>query len=42
LSETKDYSGVGGPISFAPNGDVIKPLRLMTVRQGKFVALNEE
>jgi len=39
LSEVKDHPGVGGPITFALNGDVIKPLRLMIVRQGKFVSL---
>lgn len=39
LSKVKNYPGVGGTITFDLNGDVIKPLRLMIVRQGKFVPL---
>jgi branched-chain amino acid transport system substrate-binding protein len=31
------YSGPGGSFQFSPNGDVEKPLRLMTVRGGRFV-----
>ena len=33
----KDYEGPGGKVIFKPNGDVAKPLRLLTVRNGKFV-----
>lgn len=36
LSEVKNYPSMGGTITFDKNGDVIKPLRLLTVRQGKF------
>jgi branched-chain amino acid transport system substrate-binding protein len=38
LLEIKNYPGVGGQITFDRNGDVVKPLRLMTVTQGKFTA----
>jgi branched-chain amino acid transport system substrate-binding protein len=39
LTEVKNYSGAGGTITFDENGDVIKPLRLLTVRNGKFEPL---
>ncbi len=39
LSEIKNYPGAGGTITFDKNGDVIKPLRLLTVRKGKFSPL---
>lgn len=32
----KDYEGPGGKVIFEPNGDVTKPLRLMTIINGKF------
>lgn len=40
LSETKDFPGVAGPITFV-GSDVMKPLRLMTVQQGRFVAVGD-
>ena len=38
MAKIKDFSGVGGKMTFDENGDVVKPLRLMTVTQGKFTA----
>jgi branched-chain amino acid transport system substrate-binding protein len=37
LREIGTYEGPGGRISFDQFGDVQKPLRLITVRDGKFV-----
>jgi branched-chain amino acid transport system substrate-binding protein len=42
LSKVKNYPGVGGTISFDKNGDVIKPLRLLTVRKGRFEPFAKE
>jgi len=39
LSETKGFEGVTGTISFDANNEVIKPVILMTVKDGKFVFL---
>lgn len=39
LSETKNFEGVTGTISFDANNEVIKPVILMTVKDGKFVFL---
>ncbi len=36
------YVGPGGVFEFAANGDVEKPLRLMTIRNGRFVELEED
>ncbi|MEW6054290.1 MAG: penicillin-binding protein activator [Nitrospirota bacterium] len=33
----KDYEGPGGKVTFEHNGDVVKPLRLLTVHDGRFV-----
>ena len=37
LFEIHEYPGVSGVTSFDSNGDVIKPLRLKTVKNGQFV-----
>jgi branched-chain amino acid transport system substrate-binding protein len=34
------FNGVGGKIAFDKNGDVVKPIRLRTVRDGKFTDLD--
>jgi hypothetical protein len=34
-----EYDGPGGRIKFQANGDVEKPLRLLMVQGGKFVAV---
>lgn len=39
LLELPGYNGPGGTVSFLPNGDVEKTLRLLTVRDGEFVPL---
>jgi len=39
LAEVRNYKGVGGTITFDANGDVIKTLRLLTVRKGRFEPL---
>jgi len=39
LYATKDYHGVGGILSFDENGDATKSLKLLMVRDGKFVPL---
>jgi branched-chain amino acid transport system substrate-binding protein len=38
----KDFTGPSGVVTFDKNGDVNKPLRLMTVRNGRFVSLGGE
>ncbi|MBN1460253.1 MAG: ABC transporter substrate-binding protein [Armatimonadetes bacterium] len=40
LHQTKDYLGVTGPTTFTAQGDVVKPCRVMTVRNGQFVDLD--
>ena len=40
LYSVQGYKGVSGPISFDENGDVIKPVSFKSVRNGKFVFLN--
>jgi branched-chain amino acid transport system substrate-binding protein len=42
LSETKDFAGVTGAISFNAANEVIKPVILMTVTNGKFVFLKNQ
>lgn len=42
LSETKNFEGVTGTISFDANNEVIKPVILMTVKDGKFVFLKNQ
>jgi len=37
LYQIKDFAGLSGTTSFDENGDVIKPVILKTVREGKFV-----
>ena len=37
LYNTKNYPGVGGLTTFDKNGDVIKPVQLKIVKDGKFV-----
>lgn len=37
LYETKDFPGVTGNTSFDKNGDVVKQLKILTVRNGAFV-----
>lgn len=39
LASVKDYVGAGGVISFDSQGEVVKPLRLLTVKGNKFVPL---
>ncbi|MBI4703251.1 MAG: penicillin-binding protein activator [Deltaproteobacteria bacterium] len=39
MFQVKGFQGPSGTITFEPDGDVKKPLRLMTVRGGKFVEL---
>lgn len=39
LYRTKDYLGVGGKTTFDKNGDVVKPLMLKVVQNGKFIPL---
>lgn len=41
MSTINDYQGVGGKMSFDKNGDVIKRLRILTVKNGKFVTYQE-
>jgi branched-chain amino acid transport system substrate-binding protein len=36
IAQTKNFDGVSGRTSFDENGDVQKPLRFMTVRDGAF------
>jgi branched-chain amino acid transport system substrate-binding protein len=37
LANIKNYPGVSGLTSFDKNGEVVKPLRIMTVKEGKFI-----
>jgi len=39
ISKVSDFNGVSGKFSFDENGDVIKSMRFMTVRNGEFVQL---
>lgn len=39
LSKIQNFNGVAGKFSFDSNGDVIKDLRLMTIKDGKFINL---
>ena len=35
LINIKDYPGISGNTTFLPNGDVIKPVNLKTIKNGK-------
>jgi branched-chain amino acid transport system substrate-binding protein len=37
LLETKDYSGASGKITFTQTGDIVQPMRIMTIANGKVV-----
>jgi branched-chain amino acid transport system substrate-binding protein len=37
IAKVKNFDGASGLTSFDENGDVIKPLRFMTVKNGVFV-----
>lgn len=39
LYSIKDFPGVNGTLSFDKNGDVVKPLTIKTVKNGKFVVV---
>jgi branched-chain amino acid transport system substrate-binding protein len=39
IRDTKNYQGVGGTLSFTPDGDVVKDYRLRTIRDGAFAWL---
>ncbi len=39
LSQLKDFPGVTGTMNFDENGDVVKHLRIMTVRNGQFATI---
>jgi branched-chain amino acid transport system substrate-binding protein len=39
VSKIRDFNGVSGKFSFDENGDVIKEMRFMTVKDGKFASL---
>jgi branched-chain amino acid transport system substrate-binding protein len=39
ISKIQDFNGVSGEFSFDENGDVIKEMRFITVKSGKFVDL---
>ncbi|MDR2581158.1 MAG: ABC transporter substrate-binding protein [Fibromonadaceae bacterium] len=39
ISKIRDFNGVSGKFSFDENGDVIKSMRFMTVRNGEFVTI---
>ncbi len=39
LYNVKDYPGVGGKTTFDQNGDVIKPVQIKEVKNGKFVSI---
>jgi branched-chain amino acid transport system substrate-binding protein len=41
LSKVQNFEGVAGKFSFDENGDVIKDLRIMTVKNGKFETLKK-
>ena len=36
IYRVKDYTGVGGVLTFDENGDVEKPLEIFVVKNGKF------
>jgi branched-chain amino acid transport system substrate-binding protein len=38
LHSIKDFPGVTGTTTFDMNGDVVKPIQIMSVQNGKFVA----
>jgi branched-chain amino acid transport system substrate-binding protein len=42
MSQIKDFAGVGGTMSFDQNGDVVKPLRILTVKDGKFISYSDQ
>jgi len=39
ISVNTDFNGVSGNFSFDKNGDAIKSMRLMTVRNGEFITI---
>jgi len=41
LYSVKDYQGIGGKTTFDKNGDVIKPVMIKVVKDGKFVPYEE-
>ncbi len=41
LGQIRDYSGASGQMSFDENGDIIKPVGLKTVKDGKFIWLDK-
>jgi len=41
LYDTKDYHGASGTLTFDQNGDVSKPFIIKTVKDGKFVVLEQ-
>jgi branched-chain amino acid transport system substrate-binding protein len=42
LYHTKEYPGVSGPTTFDENGDVIKPIMLKVIRNGRFEIFSED
>lgn len=42
MLQIKNFSGPNGAVTFDENGDVQKPLRLMTVKNGAFVEMSAE
>jgi branched-chain amino acid transport system substrate-binding protein len=41
LFQVKDFPGVSGSTSFDENGDVIKPVQIKMIKEGKFIFLDE-
>lgn len=42
MAQIKDFPAIGGRTTFDENGDVIKPLRILTVKNGKFVPFENQ
>jgi ABC-type branched-subunit amino acid transport system substrate-binding protein len=41
LLKVQDYDGVSGKMSFLPNGDVLKPVELHIIENGRSVPLKK-
>jgi len=42
LAQMGTYQGVSGPITFDENGDVVKPLNIVIVKDGKLVTAPQQ
>ncbi|MEO1105462.1 MAG: branched-chain amino acid ABC transporter substrate-binding protein, partial [Pseudomonadota bacterium] len=41
IAATTDYPGVGGPNTFDEIGDVVKPMRVLQIKDGQYTMFDE-